>query len=284
MVISYIDGGLGNQMFQYAAGLALARRLNTEYILDLRNFLTDPLRTFDLPNFKVSVNEAPQEILTRCHPRRRHNLVDKILHPISHIELYREPHFHYDPKFWRRRTPTYLQGYFQSERYFAMIADEVRAHFQMLAPMNAESLRLSQLMKQSQSVSLHIRRSDYVSNPTANAYHGLAPLEYYQKALMVLEQERGPLNIFVFSDDAAWSQANLKTKHPVTFVTHNTKNFEDLHLMSHCHDHIIANSSFSWWGAWLNPNPQKKVVAPLKWFANSENDTKDLTPPDWLRL
>ncbi len=133
------------------------------------------------------------------------------------------------------------------------------------------------------TVSLHIRRGDYVSNPHTNSIHGTCSLQYYQQALQLIEQKYPKLNLFVFSDDPEWTQAHIQSSHPMVFVNHNGSEtaHEDLHLMSLCQHNIIANSSFSWWAAWLNQYPDKIICYPDPWFRGGNLDTSDLCPDSW---
>jgi len=135
-------------------------------------------------------------------------------------------------------------------------------------------------------VSLHIRRGDYVSNRSTLEIHGVLGIDYYVRALNLMEEKVKEPQIFVFSDDIPWARDNLKTNLPLQFIDHNgvEKNYEDLRLMSNCKNHIIANSSFSWWGAWLSSNSEKIVITPMNWFNQSNMDTRDLIPVSWYRI
>jgi hypothetical protein len=135
------------------------------------------------------------------------------------------------------------------------------------------------------AVSLHVRRGDYVKNPKTTATHGLCSLDYYHTAIRYIYETVEQPYFFIFSDDMAWVKEHLKIDAPCQYVDHNQgkESFNDMHLMSLCKHHIIANSSFSWWGAWLNSSPEKIVIAPNKWFAN-QNNIKDLLPNDWVTL
>jgi hypothetical protein len=136
------------------------------------------------------------------------------------------------------------------------------------------------------AVSLHVRRGDYASNPVTNQYHGTCSLRYYLDAVSTLVSLGVQPRLFVFSDDIPWAQASLRFDFPVTFVGHNpaSADHEALRLMSMCRHHIIANSSFSWWGAWLGSHPDKVVIAPRKWFNGATHDTRDLIPASWRQV
>ena len=138
----------------------------------------------------------------------------------------------------------------------------------------------------SQSVSLHIRRGDYASNPVTQSFHGTLQMGYYTRAMRHLAERIEDPHLYVFSDDPEWARGNLQSEYPTEFVIHNDvdRNYEDLRLMSSCKHHIIANSTFSWWAAWLCSNPEKLVFAPRKWFEGSNNDTRDLIPDTWNQI
>ena len=135
-------------------------------------------------------------------------------------------------------------------------------------------------------MSIHVRRGDYVSDAITQEIHGLSPLEYYAAAIQHIAHVAVQPHFFVFSDDPSWVRQNLHIDYPTTYVEHNTadRNYEDLRLMSLCRHHIIANSTFSWWGAWLGSNRAKMVIAPKRWFNTPDKDTRDLIPRSWIQL
>jgi hypothetical protein len=200
----------------------------------------------------------------------------------SSFIYYREPYFEFDPKLHQINGDLVIEGYWQSERYFADIADRLRHELQPIhPPPNEVSGLLDQIAKEN-SVSLHVRRGDYISCSRAAAHFFVCDLAYYERAVaMVAERVLNPV-FFVFSDDPAWVAKELRIDFPMVLASRpqSWPDYEDLRLMSHCMHHIIANSSFSWWGAWLNPNSNKIVVAPSRWF-RVEKNTKDLIPPGW---
>jgi hypothetical protein len=136
-----------------------------------------------------------------------------------------------------------------------------------------------------ESVSIHIRRGDYVSNPVVNQIHGTCPLDYYYKAIDTITRKIENPHFFIFTDDPVWVQENFKIPYTATIVRRDDqKDYEDLILMSSCKNHIIANSSFSWWGAWLNPRKDKLVISPAKWYPGADYDTRDLLPGSWITI
>jgi hypothetical protein len=192
----------------------------------------------------------------------------------------------FDPEIFDIAGDVYLDGYWQSERYFADIEEILRREFILQVDPDPLTFGLCKLAHAVESVSVHIRRGDYILNPVTRRFHGTCPPDYYGRAARYLADKLKDVHFFVFSDDPAWVRENLSLDYPVTYVTHNgpDKGHEDLRIMTHCKHHIIANSSFSWWGAWLGRHPGKIVVAPLKWLVDEAIQTGDLIPSRWIRL
>lgn len=289
MVISKITSGLGNQLFQYALGRHLALQSNTSLWFDLRYFhqeyATDTPRKFKLDRFNVCyhlLDASPWLYASKATGL----LPQRSLRPL--IDTRHEAHFHFDPSVIRQAAPfTILWGFWQSEKYFADSAPQIRKELTFNRPLS-ETFRTyqRQILQADIPISVHIRRGDYVTHPEFSQSFGFVGLDYYQKALIHLKNLFPSATLFFFSDDPAWVQANIATdqKHVFLQSTGADADVDDLQLMSICHHHVIANSSFSWWGAWLNPQPDKVVIAPQRWFANKPWNTKDLLPPGWLRL
>ena len=280
MIYVQLLGGLGNQMFQYAAGRALAHRHDVPLRMDVRSLGNrrgvDTPRPYSLQAYALEGTIASSAELRRFQWRRL----------LGRAVRMREQGFPYNPSFEHAGSETYLEGYWQSERYFADIASIIRREFTVCAPPSElDSALLDQMADQS-AISVHIRRGDYVSRPAASAFHGVMPLDYYQEAAGQLVARVCDPSFFVFSDDPIWARDNLKLPGPMTMVDHHGPHdaHQDMRLMRACKHHIIANSSFSWWGAWLSENPDKIVVAPRQWFRESSVDTSDLCPPAWIRL
>jgi hypothetical protein len=293
MITSHIIGGLGNQMFQYAAGRSLALRHGCEVQLDTSDFAGYSLHQgFELATvFGIDCRQTDRETRDRLLGWRRYGLARRLLKrwpslQVGHPLIVREPHFHYWLGWELLNSPAYLSGYWQSERYFSDCADQIRQDFQFRKLLDPRSLEMAEEIQAGVSVSLHVRRGDYASDPKTTAVHGLCEAPYYARAIEYLSDRLGPMRLFVFSDDIEWARANLPLDaHPHTFVNHNkgADSWRDMRLMSLCQHHVIANSSFSWWGAWLNPSTEKTVIAPAQWFARLV-DTRDLIPPQWVRL
>lgn len=293
MIEVRLIGGLGNQMFQYAAGRALALRHGCELRLDTSGFSGYSLHQgFELTAvFGVNFTQTNRQMHYSRLGWQGQRITRRLLKwcpifQLGHLSVVNEPHFHYWPGWKTLLSPAYLSGYWQSEHYFKDFSYQIRADFNFIKPLDSLSAVIAEEIQAGVSVSLHVRRGDYASNPKTNAAHGLCEPTYYANALDYMASRIGSVRIFVFSDDIEWAKANLLFgAHSYTFVSHNQglDSWRDMFLMSLCNHHVIANSSFSWWGAWLNPSKEKIVVAPQRWFVKVI-DTRDLIPRKWIRL
>jgi hypothetical protein len=289
MIIMRLMGGLGNQMFQYACGRALALRTGHKLVLetgllDTRS-LTAP-RVFALDAFTIAARLATTADMAEHIP-----LLDRVkrrlgLRVPSAMQTIREPHLHFAPGLFPAQFDRLcLVGYWQSERYFADHATVIRRDLALRADREAR-LDAAWLARMAavNSVSLHIRRGDYAADAKINSVHGVCPLDYYRRAAAHIAGQTRTPEFFVFSDDPVWVREHLKLDFPLHLVSDGRlRDFEELTLMSRCRHHIIANSSFSWWGAWLNPRPDKIVCAPRIWFLDPALDARDLVPGAWFR-
>lgn len=295
MIISYILSGLGNQMFQYAAGKSLALHHKTELKLDIDWFSHKEkqqtrreygLGIFNLPD-KIALKEETEKF-TKKPPNNifgRLKVKYDLSLPTYKRTIYEEPHFHFDRHFFDGRKSALIIGYWQSEKYFLPIADLIRQTF-TIPVIGKENERLENKIRSTNAISLHVRRGDMVNNPEVARVHGSCDLKYYLEAIQKLSSEIHDPEFFVFSDDSEWCRQNIQIESPTYFIDNNQGNqaWQDMQLMRMCRHHIIANSSFSWWGAWLNPNPDKKVIAPARWFNNNDKNLSDLLPPGWIRI
>jgi hypothetical protein len=292
MIISHIIGGLGNQMFQYAAGRALSLKCESDLLLDISAFENYELHQgFELQRiFNCTTEIASKADMYRVLGWQSSSFVRRIVLRSS-MEKFRckkfvvEPHFEYWSGINHLTEDCYLYGYWQTEKYFTAVAEKIRKDFTFKMPLDSRNAELVQQINQVNAVSLHVRRGDYVNNPKNIATHGLCSLEYYLASIQYIAKQVENPHFFIFSDDIAWVKDNLKIdfQHQYVDQNHGPESYNDMRLMSLCKHHIIANSSFSWWGAWLNSNAEKIVVAPKRWFAN-ETNTQDLIPQGWERL
>jgi hypothetical protein len=296
MIIVMLTGGLGNQMFQYAAARRLAHVTGQDLKLDHRWFswrsAAKTPRCYELGVFALKAEAASAEEsrwLRGGEASRSPKLVKRILAVVGYkapASYRKEMYFQFDPHVLQITGDAYLDGYWQSEKYFSDTEQIIRSDFRLKAEPHEGNAEILTEIQSCESVSIHFRRGDYVTNPQSAACHGILPLSYYQAALEVLQKQLVKPRLFVFSDDLPWVREHLRTDLPLCYVEGNgTKSAaEDLRLMSACRHHIIANSSFSWWGAWLGTNPEKIVVAPDAWFSTHDINTSDLIPESWLRI
>lgn len=256
MIITKLQGGLGNQLFQWAYGKYLSEHFNTELSLDLsfyQNQFGNTPRTFELinlPNLKVPERLPPSK-------------------PI----VYLNDNFTFKPIDYKSNHDYFLNGFWQSEKYFKSVSNLIKLE---LSPTEDKLNDLSKKIE-GNSISLHIRRTDYL---TSNGFHPTQTIQYYQEAIRLIGDYK---NIYIFSDDIEWCKNNLTFKN--TVFIEGQSNIEDLWLMSLCDHNVIANSSFSWWGAWLNNNPNKIVVAPKLWFGEHAGiNSGDIVPENWIKI
>ncbi len=293
-------GGLGNQMFQYAAGKSLATKLGVALKIDT-SFLEDRSfkKDFTFRNFELSCFNIKDDFISNRQLERFYiasNFFDKLkLNRLNQIFFNNKIPFH---KIIRENSLTQkinifnlisnnslLEGYWQSEIYFTKHQNIIRELLKFKKSNENSDLQIE--ITKSNSVSVHIRRGDYANNKVINNVHGLCTIEYYIQAIEIISSKVNNPNFYIFSDDMEWSKKHfnfLNQKFKITYIVQNFKNpSEDMRLMSNCKHNIIANSSFSWWGAWLNDNPDKIVISPSEWTKNNSSNPL-LIPNTWLKI
>ena len=299
MITMQLQGRLGNQMFQYAMGRALALRRGTALTLDTNECGHSSLGCFRLPLIKAPLARIPEEVyLCRLHRYRYRRLRPYLwLHRQWSLimratgvygpgpMLFRERALSFDPQMRDLPDGSYVAGYWQSERYFAEAADTIRSDFVLREPPSPDNrCWLDFIRAQDCAVSVHVRRDDYLLSDL----HGVCSPAYYREAARLVEQRTGAKSVFfVFSDEPDWAREHLRLGHETYVLDHNdTKDrpHEDLRLMAACDHHVIANSSFSWWGAWLDSSPDKIVVGPEPWLRSREHEPTGILPEGWLRV
>ncbi|MFK5947535.1 MAG: alpha-1,2-fucosyltransferase [Methylococcales bacterium] len=292
MVISHILGGIGNQMFQYAAGRALSLTHGSELLSDLHDFSDYSLHNgYELNKvFNINIKCASEETVKALLKWRANSLIMKVLRRpqfscLRGQSLIVEPYFSYWPELLGVTSDCYLYGYWQSELYFKLFESTLRNDFTFREPLDKKNSMLVTEIERNKSVSLHIRRGDYISDTKTNNIMNVCSLNYYYQAVKYISQRVNNPIFYIFSDDIEWVKKELSIDFPCVYVEHNqqSKSYRDMQLMSLCKHNVIANSSFSWWGAWLNANLDKQVVAPISWF-NEGVDDRDLIPREWVRL
>lgn len=294
MIIIQLQGGLGNQMFQYAFARILAKRNSVTLKFDKSFFDTFSNEQEYTPrNFELGIfeNESMQASSKEIIKLTRLSFINKIKKKLGFYyksNIYLEPSLDFHPEALLIKVPVYIKGYFQSYKYFENHEDLVRETFSF--PIESLDDRNKTLLSKLQSettISVHIRRGDYVTNTKTQQFHGNCSLEYYSNAIALLASKTEEFTLVFFSDDGPWVKEQFEAlPYSKLFIDNNTdqNSWIDLFLMSSCSHNIIANSSFSWWAAYLNKQPDKIVIAPKKWYADSERNTNDLIPPQWIRL
>jgi hypothetical protein len=285
--------GLGNQMFQYAAGRYYAKRYGAQMRVAVdpaRNAVSHGYpRPFLLSHFAITapakeISPFDRLVLTS---RRLLKPASVALRQSLGIQVFREKFerrysFMEDLQLQQNVRMLYLIGYWQAHRLADDIADELRAEFSFNEPAQGKNLEiLDQIGQSHSSVSLHVRRGDFTLAAEGNI---ALPMSYYAQAISRFRERLGDPTFFVFSDDIAFTKEHLPRGIRTIFVDNNdsSSSHEDLRLMSACQHHIIANSTFSWWGAWLNPRTDKMVVAPRYWHLKPGSYYPDLLPPNWM--
>ncbi len=281
MIIVQIIGGLGNQMFQYAYAVAL-KEDGYDVLLDLSAFDNYKLHDYGLNKYGISMKSATKNNLNKIKFSFFNRLLSKLKIQNNTIN---EESLLFDKKLLLPKNNSYIEGYFQSEKYFLKYRDLLLNEFILNGEVSNYTQSIKDMIMSSKTltVSLHIRRGDYLNNINKEI-HGVCSMDYYHNCMQVIDEKFVQVQYFVFSDDISWVKENLKIENGVFVESkENRLPHEDIYLMSCCQHNIIANSSFSWWGAWLNPNPNKIVLAPSRWFNDSSKNTRDLIPLEWLK-
>ena len=292
MIISHLIGGLGNQMFQYAMSRSLSLEREESLYLDVQDFKGYTLHNgYELNRvFNINTQLAGSVELKKVLGWRAYSLVRKKLYNPK-LSKCRGRSMFVDTQFssWcqLKDVPNdcYLMGNWQTESYFKNFQEVIRDDFSFRFLPDGLNVTLVNQISKVAAISLHVRRGDYVANPSSLAFHGLCSLDYYRRAINYISDRVDNPVFYIFSDDILWARENLQLKHPCHYIKHNKgiESYNDMRLMSQCQHHIIANSSFSWWGAWLNPREDKIVIAPQAW-ALGDFDTSDIVPDAWVQL
>jgi len=270
-----LSGGLGNQLFQYAYARAINAKINkSKYSwLNAAYLRGNPINRYGLDKYNIKL--------------KIESIFSRICRNILRIPVINEngnSYGKFNPQLLKLPKSAYIKGLFQTEKYFKNIRHELLSDLTIKASLNvANQDMLDKILSEKNATSLHIRRGDYLWFPEK---HNILPLDYYKKAVKYIANKVSSPHFFIFSDDVNWVLANLKLNHPYTVVNINNKTTDgylDLNLMRFCQHNIIANSTFSWWGAWMNDNKDKIVIAPSVWVS-SKADVSDIVPDEWVRL
>lgn len=279
MVFVSLSGGLGNQMFQYACGLSYSKRNNETLILETSELQNDGKRTYALGAFNINntcISSNPKDL----------SFFKKVSLGIfgNIVDIKEKVEFKFDSEFNQIKGQSRLIGYWQNQSYFEAFKEDIISVFSLLKP-GETFCTLSEKYIGQNAVSIHVRRGDYVSELHTNLVHGICSLDYYKEAIKRIETDNPSTKFtyLIFSDDKPWSKEAFSFLQDKEIIEQLT-DAEELILMSQCEHNIIANSSFSWWAAWLNKNTKKKVIAPKKWFAKDLHDTSELIPQNWIKI
>lgn len=286
MIIVNLKGGLGNQMFQYALGRHLAIKHNTILKLDTTSLtnakeLGNIYRPFALNDFSIQSEIATSAEIQKL--RFPCGVFSKLKDTFTR-KILRQGFVVFDEKVLNKKDNIYLDGYWQSPKYFEAIRDTLLTDFTLTSALSPSGELLKKHIEDTTAVALHVRRGDYVENKRVLKENGVCSVAYYQKAIETITAKVSNPTFFIFSDDIEWAKANLNLPIDSIFVSDSTLTApQELFLMSICKHNIIANSSFSWWGAWLNQNRDKVVIAPTPWFDTIIYD-QNLIPTSWIQL
>lgn len=288
MKIVKVSGGLGNQMFQYAFAKAYSLKNNCEVLLDISWYENEDdlgvvaKRNFELEVFNINLKFATKEEIEICKDKKSNSHLPKLIRKVLNRpkcvsnEVFEKDAGVFDSELLNLKDNAYYEGFFQSEKYFKDFRDEILKDFTLKLSLDDKNNEMLKQITSTNSVSLHVRRGDYVK---LQSVYKLCTLDYYNQAINFICQRVENPHFYIFSDDCEWVRENLKIEHENTIVNINKEGYFDLELMKNCKHNIIANSSFSWWGAWLNNGI---VVAPKTWFVKML-DT-DIIPENWTRL
>ncbi len=305
MIVAEIFAGLGNQMFQYAAARALAERLHVPLKLNIQSFDGSTTCTYDLDKFNITAKIATGSEIASAVSLPSSSLKRNWLRITNRLKLsalrrsiVREENFHFEEEFRTATRNCYLFGHWQSEKYFKSFENVIRAEFTLRAGVVEDRPHLVEEIQSRESVSLIIRRGDFLQYDHLNLYGD--NLAYYHRAIELLQSRMHNPHFFIFSDDIDWVKQQLKLKTAHTFVSEpypgqqykiNGRRHQDLILISKCKHHVITNSTFAWWGAWLCADRNKTVIAPKQWFKEGflwyngkVADSRDVLPENWIKI
>ena len=289
-----IQAGLGNQMFQYALARHLSIKNHVPFKFDTTSFAYDPFdRIYTLGYFNIveeiaSPKEIDFVIRKKGLKRTLYQSIEKRVRPFHKRTFVKERYRGFDPDIFNLsfNKDLYFDGGWQSEFYFKDIQDILRKEFTVRNPPQGKNESVLHQIQNHESVCLHVRRTDYVTHPVSKNKHGGLSMAYYTQAASIIADKVKDPYFYIFSDDPEWVQKYIKLPYPFMYVTFNgfDQDYEDLRLMKNCKHFIIANSTFSWWAAWLGSNPEKIIIAPERWYLDSAIKNEDIIPDQWIKL
>lgn len=283
MIILKLKSGLGNQMFMYAVARRIALDNSDILKFDLSWFGNyknkDIPRELGIDKFNISLVKASEAEILPLLPGKIKVFWEKLIG-----KFFLNYHHKFHKNILKTGGSRYLEGYFQSYKYFDSIRDMILEDFQLKDGFSKVGDEIRKLILASgESVGVHIRRGDFAG--VNEGYNGLYGVDYYKKAVNIIATKFNSPSFFIFSDDIEWAKNNLKFDFPMEFVSRpGLSDAEEIILMSICRHQIIANSTFSWWSAWLNQNPNKTVIVPARWLKKQDINTEDLLPKEWTKI
>ena len=292
MIIIKLQGGLGNQLFQWAFGLSKQLKTNCDLKFDANSFASDKLRNLEITHLVDSIAIASKKEIktTRFENGLLRLLVRKLttlINPYYKRKVICEQSYLFDEALDSyTHNSNYFEGYWQNEKYFIDYRSQIlkSIHFEINTSKKYQDYKSHILDKTKNSVAIHVRRGDYINDPNTFEVHGVCSLEYYKNAIQLMKEKYNDVHFYIFSNDLKWCENNFSFTEHKTYIKHTETVFEDLELMSLCKGQIIANSSLSWWSAWINQHPNKKIIAPKKWFNKTDIDYSQLVPKNWKKL
>lgn len=294
MKIIKIMGGLGNQMFEWAFARAYSLINNCEILLDLSSFekvkeASNSITqwNYELDKFCLKAKFANKKQVNSLKgskvptPRIIRNLFN--IPKYKSLIVYEKKPQVFDAELLKNKKNVYFEGYFQTEKYFSAFRECLLEDFTLKTELDEKNKLMLKKIKSTNSISIHVRHGDYLN---LKDIYKICSLDYYKNAINLIAKQIDKPHFYIFSDDTKWIKEEFDLKFPYTIVDINSPNegYFDLELMKNCKHNITANSSFSWWGAWLNDNPSKIVITPKTWFVNNDNKYIDRVPNEWIKI
>jgi hypothetical protein len=292
-IIAQLQGGLGNQLFQYASARAIAEQHQRPLLLD-QSWFTQAFDGVTPREQLLGLLHTKGVLISYLEPLARPKRLRRLAQqywPVNPYIYWERAPYRFDPGLVKApafsKQNLYLMGYWQSYRYFESIKGLLQAEVEPLAPLNAHYLTYLQSIQLGHAAMVHVRRGDYVNVASAAKVHGFVGLDYYEAGMRLLLERDPQTQFFVFSDDLVWAKDSLPYPERTTWVESLDQSdavVQELHLMTHCQNHLIANSSLSWWAAWLASHPNQMVICPSRWTTDTRMTWDDLLPPAWIRI
>jgi hypothetical protein len=290
-VVAKLKGGLGNQLFQYAVARAISVAENKRLLFDTGYFNLDYKRQYMLDRFHIPQRfiGGKESMLLRFSLDPRRQILRRLAKTVAPGFVFNVIHDRecgFQPDVFGHRESLWLEGYWQSETYFQNATEVVTRELRPGAPVTGPASAMLEDIQRSLSVCVHVRRGDYAADPEVNRIHGLCQPEYYDRAARYILSLLCDPVFFVFSDDFAWVRQNIRLPGKCILADFGGSQSDlcDFELMRACKHFVLANSSFSWWAAWLAESPNKIAVAPQKWFADPRLSLVDPVPKSWVRM